>query len=119
MLGVVEHRPTDRPPTKLTLQVSASEYIERATRATLYADTLAYNSHTVMVDMLWAGVPAITLSGGTIAARVGTAVSSASGSPEAAIASLREYGSAVTELLGKGWHPMQCTRRKRLRFGQD
>lgn len=58
-----------------------------------------------MVDMLWGGVPALTLSGGTIASRVGTAVSTAHGVPEAAVASHRELASAALALLGDSTAP--------------
>mmetsp|Transcript_20328 Transcript_20328/g.60443 ORF Transcript_20328/g.60443 Transcript_20328/m.60443 type:complete len:214 (-) Transcript_20328:150-791(-) len=86
-------------------RVLSSEYIDRATRATLYIDTLAYNSHTTMVDMLWAALPALTVSGGTIASRVGTAVGAAHGAPQVAVASLRELGGTATALLGPSTAP--------------
>ena len=58
-----------------------------------------------MVDMLWGALPALTLRGGTIAARVGTAVSAAHGAPEAAVASHRELGLAAAALLGSSTAP--------------
>jgi len=45
-------------------------HIKRTARADLIVDTLTYNAHTVATDSLWAGVPVLTASGGTMAARV-------------------------------------------------
>eukprot|EP00966_Prymnesium_polylepis_P274286 6336575-Prymnesium_polylepis.1 len=89
------HATTPRPPPRAAA----------AARATLYIDTLAYNSHTTMVDMLWAALPALTVSGGTIASRVGTAVGAAHGAPQVAVASLRELGGTATALLGPSTAP--------------
>ena len=75
-----------------------------------YIDTFAYNSHTTMVDMLWAALPALTLTGGTIASRVGTAVSMAHGAPETAVATHRELSLATVALLGGSTAPYSPSR---------
>ena len=78
-------------------------YAARAAVATLYVDTLHYNSHTTTVDMLWAGTPAVSASGGSFTARVGTAVSRAAGIPDTAATSLRQYSVTALTLIGVGW----------------
>ena len=72
----------------------------RAAAATLYVDTLYYNSHTTTVDVLWAGLPSLTATGGTLTARVGAAVSRAVGLPDAATSSLRQYSILAHALVG-------------------
>ena len=77
-------------------------YAARAAAATLYLDTLHYNSHTTTVDVLWAGLPSVTASGGAFTARVGAAVSRAVGIPETATLSLKQYSQAAFALVGSG-----------------
>ena len=79
--------------------LSLGPFAARAARATLYVDTLHYNSHTTTVDVLWAGLPSLTAPGGTIAGRVGGAAMSAVGIPTMAAASLRHYTASATMLL--------------------
>ena len=74
-------------------------YAARATAATLYVDTLHYNSHTTNVDMLWAGVPSLTARGGSLSSRVGASVGRAAGMPDAAVTSLRQYATSATHLV--------------------
>ena len=74
-------------------------YAARATAATLYVDTLYYNSHTTNVDMLWAGVPSLTARGGSLSSRVGAAVGRAAGMPDATVTSLRQYSMTATRLV--------------------
>jgi len=75
-------------------------YAARAAVATLYVDTLHYNSHTTTVDMLWAGTPAVSTIGGSFTARVGAAVSRAAGIPDTSATSLRQYSTTVLSLIG-------------------
>ena len=77
-------------------------YAARAAVATLYVDTLHYNSHTTTVDVLWAGTPAVSTVGGSFPARVGAAVSRAAGIPDTAATSLRQYSMTVQSLTGVG-----------------
>jgi len=65
-------------------------HLVRHRRADLYLDTLPYNAHTTAVDALRAGVPLVTCSGGTFAARVAGSLLHAAGMPELVTRSLSD-----------------------------
>jgi predicted O-linked N-acetylglucosamine transferase (SPINDLY family) len=64
----------DRPPKP--------QHLARASLADLALDTRLYNGHTTTIDMLWAGVPVVTLPGATFQARVSAGLLKAIGLPE-------------------------------------
>lgn len=43
--------------------VHREEHVRRAQLADVGLDTLLYNGHTTSMDMLWAGIPFVTLPG--------------------------------------------------------
>ncbi len=51
-----------------------TEHLKRLTLADIYLDTLVYNGHTTGSDVLWAGVPMVTIQGDSFASRVGVCV---------------------------------------------
>jgi len=77
---------------------SIAEHLGRHQLADLYLDTLPYNAHSTACDALWAGVPVLTCTGRTFAARVATSVLTAAGLPELITKDLREYASCALQL---------------------
>ena len=51
-----------------------AKHVLRLKLADLYLDTLTYNGHTTGSDVLWAGVPMVTLEGTQWPSRVGASL---------------------------------------------
>lgn len=51
-----------------------SEHLVRLRLADLYLDTTVYNGHTTGSDVLWAGVPMVTMAGTAWPSRVGASL---------------------------------------------
>jgi len=60
-------------------RVAIAEHLARHAHADLFLDTAPYNAHTTCSDALWMGVPVLTCSGNTFAARVAGSLLSATG----------------------------------------
>ncbi len=73
-------------------------YLARLAAADLFLDTFPYNAHNTATEALWAGVPLITCTGSSMAARVATSVLAAAGVPELAAPSLAEYEALALAL---------------------
>lgn len=73
-------------------------HLARHRLADLFLDTLPYNAHTTASDALWAGLPLLTCSGRTFAARVAGSLLRAAGLGELITASLDEYESLALAL---------------------
>ena len=67
------------------------EYLARLQLADLALDPFPFNSHSSGMDVLWAGVPMVTLLGDTFASRVGASLLAAVGLPECIARSSAEY----------------------------
>lgn len=74
------------------------EHLKRVTLADLALDTDVYNGHTTASDMLWAGVPFITLAGDGWPSLVASSCAKAVGMPEMIVHSLREYEERAVQL---------------------
>jgi len=74
------------------------DHLARICLADLFVDTLPYNAHTTASDALWAGVPALTSPGGTLAGRVAASLLQAIGLPEMVAQSLDEYETIALNL---------------------
>lgn len=61
---------------------SSAEHLARMQLADLALDTFPYNSHSSGSEVLWAGVPMVSLLGETFAGRVGASLLHAAGLPE-------------------------------------
>ena len=77
---------------------SMAEHLGRHRLADLYLDTFPYNAHSTACDALWAGVPVLTCSGRTYAARAAASVLTAAGLPELITKDLREYEDRALQL---------------------
>ncbi len=73
-------------------------HIARQGKADLFLDTIPYNAHTTASDALWAGLPVLTVTGGSFASRVGASIVSAAGLPELVTSSLAEYENLALQL---------------------
>jgi protein O-GlcNAc transferase len=77
---------------------SMTEHLGRHRLADLYLDTFPYNAHSTACDALWAGVPVLTCSGQTYAARAAGSVLTTAGLPELITRDLQEYEDRALQL---------------------
>jgi predicted O-linked N-acetylglucosamine transferase (SPINDLY family) len=75
-----------------------NEHRERIGAADLALDTMPYNSHSSGLDTLWAGVPMITMLGGTFAGRVGASLLHSVRMPELVTDSTTAYCDLAIKL---------------------
>jgi predicted O-linked N-acetylglucosamine transferase (SPINDLY family) len=68
-----------------------AEHLARLGLADLSLDTLPFNGGATTSDALWAGVPVVTCSGQSFAARMSGSLLRALGMPELATGSLQDY----------------------------
>jgi protein O-GlcNAc transferase len=74
------------------------QYLARYRLADLYLDTYPFGSHTTVNDALFAGLPVLTLTGRSMAARASASQVSAAGLPELIASSLQDYESIALAL---------------------
>jgi protein O-GlcNAc transferase len=79
-------------------RAAQAEHLARHRCADLFLDTLSYNAHTTGSDALWMGLPLVTCTGRTFAARVGASLLHAVGLPELVAADLAGYETLALEL---------------------
>jgi len=101
--GVSPSRLVFAPPLALP------EHLGRLRQADLMLDTWPMNAHTTASDALWAGVPMVSMSGATFAARVGGSLLCATGLSACIVETIPAYVDLVCAL---GRNP---TRRQALR----
>ena len=91
--GVAPERLVFGPPCSPKL-----EHLKRVTLAGLALDTLIYNGHTTASDMLWTGVPLITMRGDSWPSLVATSITVAAEMPELVVKNLKEYENMAVTL---------------------
>jgi protein O-GlcNAc transferase len=74
------------------------EHLARHRLADLFLDTTWCNAHTTASDSLWAGLPVLTLIGGTFAGRVAASLNRAVGLPEMVTVDLAGYQAQALAL---------------------
>jgi predicted O-linked N-acetylglucosamine transferase (SPINDLY family) len=74
------------------------EHLARHRQADLFLDTFPCNAHTTTSDALWAGLPVLTLMGGSFASRVAASLLNAIGLPELITSTQEEYEALAIEL---------------------
>jgi predicted O-linked N-acetylglucosamine transferase (SPINDLY family) len=89
-------------PSRLVFapKVDQKEHLDRIACADLFLDTWPCNAHTTASDVLWAGVPLVTLEGRTFASRVAASLLHAVGAPGAVCDSVEAYEAKALELAG-------------------
>jgi protein O-GlcNAc transferase len=93
--------------------VRAQLHILRSGLADLFLDTPLVNAHTTGTDVLWSGVPMLTLPGERFASRVGASLMSALGCADCVVASREEYEQRAVELATDAEALKQLTARVR------
>lgn len=74
-------------------------YLHRTAAADVFLDSHFYNAHTTGSDALWAGVPLVTLQGGSgFASRVSGSLLRANGMAGTAMSSHKEYEDLTVAL---------------------
>jgi predicted O-linked N-acetylglucosamine transferase (SPINDLY family) len=91
--GVAPERIVFAPPVP-----GAEAHLARLSLTDLFLDTHPYNAHTTGIDALWAGVPLLTMLGGSFAGRVAASALKAAGLPELIAQSPPEYETMAIEL---------------------
>ena len=74
------------------------EHLAHQSLADLVLDTFPYNSHSTACDALWAGVPALTCRGASLASQVAASALITAGLPELITDSLEEYAQRAVLL---------------------
>ena len=72
-------------------RTTPAEHLARQRLADLFLDTSPYTAHTTCSDALWVGLPVVTFTGPTFAARVASSLLRAAGVPELVTASPEAY----------------------------
>ena len=75
-----------------------ADHLARFQLADLFLDTLPFNAGTTASDALWAGVPVLTCSGESFAARMAGSLLTAIGLPELITHSLEDYEALALRL---------------------
>jgi len=83
------------------------EHIARQRLADLFLDTAPCNAHTTASDALWAGLPVLTLVGGTFAGRVAASLLNAIELPQLIVSSAQTYEALAIDL---GRNPAKLAR---------
>jgi predicted O-linked N-acetylglucosamine transferase (SPINDLY family) len=91
--GISSDRLDLRPPTE-----TLAEHLAVYRQADIALDTFPYNGTTTTCEALWMGVPVITWTGDTHAARVGSSILNQIGLPELIGASPEDYLRRAVEL---------------------
>ena len=74
------------------------KHVQRLKLADLYLDTLIYNGHTTGSDVLWAGVPMVTMAGTQWPSRVGASLCKALGLEQLVVNDLKAYEDLAVRL---------------------
>lgn len=74
------------------------EYLSRFGALDLFLDTMPYNAGTTASDALWVGLPVLTCTGQSFAARMGGSILHALGLEELVTSGLQEYEEAAVRL---------------------
>ena len=74
------------------------KHLHRIKNADLFLDTFPYNGHTTSSDVLFAGVPFVTLIGNSFASRVGSSLLESLDLSELITTNYKEYENLIIEL---------------------
>jgi predicted O-linked N-acetylglucosamine transferase (SPINDLY family) len=77
---------------------STPDHIARLPLADIFLDTFACNAHTTASELMWSGVPVVTMPGQQFAARVAASIVSAVNCPELIAQSVEEYRDIALRL---------------------
>jgi len=80
-------------------RIDPRDYLARFQVADIFLDTNPYNAGTTANDLLWAGLPLLTLSGATYVSRMAGSLSHCMGLDEQICTSLEEYRDKAIEFV--------------------
>lgn len=92
-------------------RMSLEDHLARHRCADLFLDTLPYNAHTTSSDALWAGLPVLTCTGPSFAARVSASLLNAIQVPELITESRAEFEAKAIH-LARNPHQLQEIKEK-------
>lgn len=95
---------------------SHDHHLARLALADLALDPFPYNSHSSGADVLWSGVPMVSLLGDTFPARVGASLLRAAGLDQCVVTSVQDYQRLAIALASD--RPRLQAMRDRLRAGR-
>lgn len=102
----LQHEAAERglPPERLVFcpRRPMAEYLARLRLADIFLDTQPYGAGATANDVLWCGVPLVTLTGETYVGRMAASLVTAAGLGELATASLAEYEATALRLATDG-----------------
>ncbi len=79
-------------------RVPLGEHLARHRLANLFLDTFPYGAQTTASHALWAGLPVLTMRGGTAVSRVSASILHTAGLPDLVVESLDDYFRLALEL---------------------
>ncbi len=97
-------------------RVSPDQYLARYTAADLFLDAYPFNGGTTANDALWMGLPVLTRSGRTFAARMAGSLLTALDLPELITVTLEEYTARAIEIAANA--TMHADLKQRLTAGR-
>ena len=97
----------DIDPARLVFapHLPREQHLQRLQAAELFLDTDRCNAHTTASDALWAGVPLLTVPGGTFASRVAASLLSAAGLSEGILPDWPTYTQTAINLAQPAGRP--------------
>jgi predicted O-linked N-acetylglucosamine transferase (SPINDLY family) len=97
--------------------VGSEAHLARLSQADLFLDAFDYNGHTTMLDILFAGVPAVTRAGHTPASRIAGGILTEAGLPDWVAHDTPAYVAKAVQLGLDA--PLRHTLRAHLREGRE
>jgi len=79
-------------------RVPPEDYLARYAAADLFLDTFPFNAGTTANDVLWMGLPILTMTGKSFASRMAGALLTAAGLPELITYNLQDYENTAVAL---------------------
>ncbi|KZD03305.1 MULTISPECIES: tetratricopeptide repeat protein [Thalassospira] len=99
LLREVEARGIARERIVFAERLQEPEHLARHKHADLFLDTFNVNAHTTASDALWAGLPIVTKTGESFAARVAASLLCAVGLPELVAETEEQYEALIIDLV--------------------
>ena len=87
-------------------RLDMQQHLSRARLADLFLDTFIYNAGSTAFNMLWAGVPILTLPGARYLTRMGASLAQSAGTPELVCTTVEDYEEKAVQLAV---HPDELT----------
>jgi hypothetical protein len=117
LAGHAEARGVARERIIFATKLANPYHMARYALADLFLDTSPYGAHTTASDALWMGVPVLTLSGRSFAARVCGSLVRSAGLPELVCETPRDF---VEQAVALAADPLRLKRlRERLKASRD